>query len=324
MRDGSTDGVAVEGSRVRQLRAILPLLAELATPGAGATLERWLAFAGLARRDLSLARLAEGHADALAILDELGRPDLVAGLGAAGVWAAEPARLVARPVGPGWELAGEKPWASGSVELDRALVSALAGDGPRLFLVEVGDLEAVPGSWPSFGMAGTDSATVRFDRVHVDGAHAIGGPGAYVERAGFWHGGCGVAACWLGGAEAVASRLGRAAADGDDSVAAAWGTTRQRLDGAWALLREAAAEIDAAPLARAAAERRARRLRLHVEDAARCALTLTVNALGAGALCLDPGHERRVADLTVYLRQLRVQPEAAAFGRACHVRDAAG
>ena len=46
----------------------------LPQPGSGATRERWAAFADLAGEDLSLARLAEGHADAVAILAELGGP----------------------------------------------------------------------------------------------------------------------------------------------------------------------------------------------------------------------------------------------------------
>ena len=54
---------AVESGRLN-----LPL------PGGGRTRERWAGLADLAGEDLSLARLAEGHADALAILAELGEP----------------------------------------------------------------------------------------------------------------------------------------------------------------------------------------------------------------------------------------------------------
>ena len=44
---------------------------DLPLPGSGRTWERWLAFADLAGEDLSLARLGEGHADAVAILAEV-------------------------------------------------------------------------------------------------------------------------------------------------------------------------------------------------------------------------------------------------------------
>ena len=46
---------------------------DLPLPGGGRTWERWAVLADLAGEDLSLARLSEGHADALAILAELGR-----------------------------------------------------------------------------------------------------------------------------------------------------------------------------------------------------------------------------------------------------------
>ncbi|MGJ6967212.1 hypothetical protein ACSDR0_35375 [Streptosporangium sp. G11] len=47
---------------------------DLPLPGGGGTRRRWEALSSLARRDLSLARLCEGHADALAILAELAGP----------------------------------------------------------------------------------------------------------------------------------------------------------------------------------------------------------------------------------------------------------
>jgi hypothetical protein len=43
-------------------------------PGSGSTRERWAAFADLAEEDLSLARLGEGHAVAVALLAELDGP----------------------------------------------------------------------------------------------------------------------------------------------------------------------------------------------------------------------------------------------------------
>jgi hypothetical protein len=46
---------------------------DLPTPGHGHTPTRWAALAALGRRDLTLARLAEGHVDTLAILAEAGR-----------------------------------------------------------------------------------------------------------------------------------------------------------------------------------------------------------------------------------------------------------
>ena len=68
-RTAYSPGSAVAGAfadAVESGRLDLPL------PGGGRTRERWALLADLAGEDLSLARLAEGHADALAILSELG------------------------------------------------------------------------------------------------------------------------------------------------------------------------------------------------------------------------------------------------------------
>ena len=73
-RDGDEHGSSWPGAgtaaafahAVRSGRLELPL------PGSGRTRERWAVLAGLAEEDLSLARLAEGHTDAIAILAELG------------------------------------------------------------------------------------------------------------------------------------------------------------------------------------------------------------------------------------------------------------
>jgi hypothetical protein len=47
---------------------------DLPSPGSGRTRERWARLTTVAEHDLVLVRLAEGHADALAILEELGVP----------------------------------------------------------------------------------------------------------------------------------------------------------------------------------------------------------------------------------------------------------
>src|SRR5579862_9823783 len=80
---------------------------DLPRPGGGRTWERWAALADLAGEDLSLARLSEGHADALAILAELGA-DSPPGGSRWGVWAAQPPGpgLTANRVAGGWRLDG--------------------------------------------------------------------------------------------------------------------------------------------------------------------------------------------------------------------------
>src|SRR3569833_918392 len=81
-------------------RALLDEGWSIPLPGAGATLARWRALAAVAERDLPLARLAEGHADAVAVQAELdGRP--IPPGARLGVWAAESpvGRVTASAVG---------------------------------------------------------------------------------------------------------------------------------------------------------------------------------------------------------------------------------
>jgi alkylation response protein AidB-like acyl-CoA dehydrogenase len=296
---------------IEKVRAARSELDQLPLPGSGATLDRWRALARLGREDLSVARLAEGHVDARAILHELGHPVPV---GLLGVWAAQPDRLRAEPVDDGWSLRGEKAWCSGSLALDHALLTATAPDGPRLFVVDPGELAVVPGSWTPMGMEATRSETLVFDGTLVGADDAVSGPAAYVERPGFGHGGCGVAAVWWGGADAVVDALRQAARTADDLLGPL-GEATAALEGAWALLATAAAEIDAHPDDRARADRLALVVRLAVERDARHALDLTTRALGASALCHRPQHAARVADLTVYLSQLNPARSAVALGR---------
>jgi alkylation response protein AidB-like acyl-CoA dehydrogenase len=298
---------------VEWLRASTSAFDAVPLPGQGGTAARWRRLIGLAQSDLARARLGEGHLDARAIMIELGASCPQDG-STWGVWTAEPGRVVAERSPAGWRLLGEKGWCSGAGLLDHAIVSATAIDGPRLFVVEPAALEPVPGSWPSIGMEATASLTMRFS-ITVAEAAALGGPHAYVERAGFWHGGAGVAACWYGGALGVAERLRVGALEGNDPARrAAWGRVRAALESAGALLERSAHEIDAAPGAIDAARRRAMRLRLVVEAAARATLAETTIALGAGPLAHERDYARRVTDLELYLRQLRPEAAAADFG----------
>ncbi|RBY77192.1 acyl-CoA dehydrogenase [Geodermatophilus sp. TF02-6] len=287
-------------------------------PGGGETATRWRALGRLGGESLPLARLAEGHADALAILRELGGPD--PGPGARlGVWAAEPptARLRARRSAAGWRLDGPKAWCSGARTLTSALVTATAEDGPRLFLVDLGagGIAVDPTGWAAAGMRASDTDQVAFTDVP---ALPVGPPGAYVERPGFWHGGLGVAAVWLGGARAVAAPLRRAAGAGgraaDPLHDLALGTCEVSLAAAEAALQVAAAEVDADPAGLPAARRRALWVRALVARSAEEVLTAVGHALGAGPLAHDAAHAQRVADLTVYLRQHHAERDVAALG----------
>ncbi|WP_255292712.1 acyl-CoA dehydrogenase family protein [Micromonospora sp. WMMA1996] len=293
--------------------AVLDGRLDLPLPGGGRTPERWLRLIELGRVDVALARLGEGHADALAILAELGAStDPAWRRQPWGVWAAVPASVTANRDGARWRLTGERPWCSGAGLLSRALVTAVAVDGVRLFSVDVGAAGVTPLSdtWPAVGMAASDSRTVRFDDVY---AEPVGEPGSYTSRPGFWHGGLGVAACWYGGAVGVADALLDAARRrSDPHLMAHLGAVDTALVGARALLFTAAGEIDADPTADA--DRLAHQVRAAVEAAATEVLDRVGRALGAGPLCQDARHAQRVADLTVYLRQSHAEADLAHLG----------
>jgi hypothetical protein len=310
---------AIAAGAVRDLIATGAL--DLPLPGSGRSGERLRALSRLGERDLTVARLAEAHADAIAITAELGAPapgpdELW------GVWAAEPpqarvsATAPADPAGQ-WRLDGRKAWCGGAGICSHALITAHAEDGPRLFAVDLRapGVTPVDDPWPVAALRGSDTRSVE---LSASVALPVGGPGQYVERPGFWHGSVSVAAVWYGGAVAVARALQRAQDRRplDDLGLMHLGGVDAALAGARAALDAAAAAFDADPCddtGRAAAV--ARRTRAVVEAAAAETIDRVGRALGAAPLALDGDHASRVADLTLYLRQSHADRDLAALGR---------
>jgi alkylation response protein AidB-like acyl-CoA dehydrogenase len=288
-------------------------LADFPLPARGATHERLSLLRALGRCDLSFARLTEGHVDALAILAEAG--EAVPDHALLGVWAAGPLdELIASRVPGGWRLDGRRRWCSGAPVLSHALVRGRADDGDRLFLVPLAraGVEPLAGTWPAVGMAGSLTLDVAFTEVMLDDDAAIGTPGFYLGRPGFWLGGIGVAAVWFGGAEGVAALLGPRVGE-DPHRLAHLGAVTGRLFALDALFERAARLIDEGRDA-AGVERLARIVRSETEAGASEILERTGRATGADPLGHDAAHARRVADLTVYLRQSHGEGDLAALG----------
>ncbi|CAM4113685.1 hypothetical protein MB901379_04588 [Mycobacterium basiliense] len=293
---------------------------ELPLPASGRTGDRWHQLVHLAEEDIAAARIAEAHADACAILNELGgKPPQPGQLW--GVWAAEAAdtTLTAGHIaGDEFLLTGTKVWCSGAGFCTNALVTAHVEEGKRgLFAVTVTDpaVKPLPSTWWNPGMAGSDTRSVQFTNVH---AVAVGEPDAYLDRPGFWHGAIGVAACWLGGARRVADPLYRCAGSqsADAYALAHLGAVDAALAAGDAMLARAAEQIDCDPFDRAGtAQLLARRTRAIVEHAVDEAITRTGRALGPGPLCQDGRHAQRVADLTIYIRQSHAERDLAELGR---------
>ncbi len=301
---------------------------QLPLPGAGRTLDRWRALAAVGATDLSLAKLYEGHTDALAILAELSpaRPSSPRAMW--GVWAAEAAGTsldwvptAQQPMlrdGETGTLRGVKPWCSGASAITHALVTAHVGGGQRqLFAVNLGTagLRVDSARWRAVGMAASASADVTFDDVM---AVAVGAPGAYLQRPGFWHGGAGVAACWFGAARELALVLCRAphgaAAEVRALRALALGRVSVALTHSAALLARTAAAIDAEPAADLADA--VRLLRLSVEQTARLVQDEVLRALGPTPICRDAALAQLVADLPIFIRQCHGDGDLLQAGQA--------
>ena len=304
-------------------------LDRLPLPAAGATLQRLQILAEVAQHDLSLAKLFEGHTDALAIRAELGDvAPLQSGTGRGtapretwGMWAAEdPAgRTVVHATASGhWVLEGRKCWCSGADAVSHGLLTAWHGDGrgPQLVRVAMNQPEiAVDGTaWQAVGMAGSTSYDVSFKGARVQ---LVGAVGDYLSRPGFWQGGAGIGACWYGGARALGLVLHRAAAQtpADKRHAfrqAALGKVDVSLQSTAALLRDAAHWIDGHPLQDASEI--ALRVRLATEACARAVLDEAGRSLGASAFCRDAGFARAAADLPVFIRQSHAERDFSALG----------
>lgn len=297
----------------------------LPLPGRGQTLARWRALAEVASHGLGLAKLYEGHTDALAILAEL-QADLASqGLRWA-VWCAEPPgeRVLATPASPAPSLAahggmavrlsGHKPWCSGARAVDRALVSGWLPDGQRCLIAVTMDQPGIrldDGHWQAVGMAASASAD-----VHFDGATGVlvGEPGQYLSRPGFHHGGAGVAACWHGAAACIAGHLREAVSlNGDPHRQAHLGALDVALASSAALLRQAAERIDAMPSDACLLD--VGRARLAVEAAAEEVLRRVPRAIGPGPLCKKRDLAQLMADLPVFIRQSHAERDQAALGR---------
>ena len=272
-------------------------------PAAGATAARWRGLAELARRDdVGLARLVEAHLDATAILTEFGvepRPGLY------GVWASA-GDVVLRS----GRVNGRKPFCSGAGVCDRALVTCVDQRGKQVLVdMEVGNAELIEPSWSGSALGSTSTMTVGFRASAAD--RVVGGHRWYLDRAGFWHGAIGPAACWGGAALGLVDALDSVETDDPHRLAARGGA---RAD-AWAidsLLSKAGDDADARPADQVSAHRRALAARHGIASASRRVLQ-RVDAFGPRLWQLPPVRQR-MDDLRLYLLQSHGEADLAILG----------
>jgi alkylation response protein AidB-like acyl-CoA dehydrogenase len=283
---------------------------QLPLPGRGHTAARHQALLEIGRRDLSLARIAEGHADALAILAEAGRVPRADAL--YGVWASESTRapvIAERTADDEWRLEGLKQYCSGAPFASAALVTARAEDAVLLFDVALDQpgVSVEDSTWATPAFADTQTRPVSFTQVRVNRNRLLGDENWYLTRPGFWHGAIGPAACWAGGASSLvdaATTLNRR----DAHFRAHLGAMQAMSWGMTTLLEKAGAEIDADPSdTLQQARRRALKVRHLIERWCADILDRFGRATGPQLLAYDPHSARQHMALTLYIRQCHAE-----------------
>jgi alkylation response protein AidB-like acyl-CoA dehydrogenase len=163
--------------------------------------------------DLSLARLFEGHVNAVSLVmrygarghaDQLAR-DVQRGE-LSGVWGAEDAVGLKRIQQPGgWRLEGRKILASGAGLVTRPCVILQDADGPVIYLLDLAGDEGVDLSgWRALGMRSSATGTVDLTGITVSAADQIGKPGDYLRQPFFAGGAWRFCAAQLGAVERLA------------------------------------------------------------------------------------------------------------------------
>lgn len=287
---------------------------DLPAPGSGQTAERHRRIFEAGREDLSLAKLAEAHWDAVSILREAGQEP--AGGARYAVWASEiPSReLVLESGVEGFRLTGTKEFCSGAGLVDRALITAGAGGS---FLVEV-DLRAHPdrlqtdgSGWAVDAFRATQTSAIAFKSYPVAGV--VGEDNRYVNRPRFWQGACGPAAAWAGGAAGLLDFVMGSRRD-DPHTAAHRAAMHSNVWATQCYLDAAAAEFDREPNANAMV--RALEVRHQVEQACTDTLRRFARCMGPGPLAKHADIARRYAELDLFLRQSHAERDLEALGRA--------
>jgi alkylation response protein AidB-like acyl-CoA dehydrogenase len=278
----------------------------LPIPGAGSTADRHRMLLEFGRTDLSLARIAEAHTDALAILEEGGTTHPAQKL--YGVWASDgPNSLLTaeRRTDGCWRLSGRKQYCTGATFVDRALVTAHNDGHILLFDVSLRTpgIRIEPSTWETPALSDTATGPVSFTHVNVAADALIGGPDWYLERPGFWHGAIGPAACWAGGALALidaATQLSRK----DPHSRAHLGALQASGWMLHAILEQAGRQIDADSEDRTHTARvRALKVRHLIERQCTEVLDRFGRATGPQLLAYDAQVARQHMALTLYIRQ---------------------
>ncbi len=289
---------------------------QLADPG-------WL-LREVATIDLSLARLLEGHVNALTLIHHHADAPLrerclrdAAEGHLFGVWGADatPPVEVDEDV-----LNGAKRYASGLGAVSRAVVPGSAPEGQVMFLVDATDpARQDPGDWDMVGMQ--DSRSGQFDCSGL-AAERIGTAGIYTQEPHFVGGTWRIAAVTLGAVVGLLDRAGavlraRGRLDNDAQLLRL-APVAGRAVAAWPAIQRAGA-VASGPEGRADPERAAIlsvSARLLTEDLGQDAIAAVERSVGLSMFATADPVGRAARDLACYLRQAARDAFCVQTGRA--------
>ncbi|EAR50271.1 Acyl-CoA dehydrogenase [Oceanicola granulosus HTCC2516] len=266
----------------------------------------------VAEDDLSLARLVEGHANALALIAVHGTPEQITSARAEaargrlfGVWGADGAEPVALLDG---RLSGGKRFASGLGIVARALVTAGSGAAQRLVLVDATDPgRQRPETWDMAGMQDTLSGDFDCAGLPAPEAALIGPPGAYGQEPHFVGGVWRIAAVQLGGALGLLGQVrDMLAARGQleaEAHMARLAPVLFRALAAGEMVRETAEAVAAPGVEPEAAVARAIAARLLTEEIGQAAIAAAEQSVGLAMFAADSPVGQTARDLACYMRQ---------------------
>ncbi len=295
---------------------------EMPLPGNEQTAMRHLRLMELGRQNLSLARLAEAHFDAVAILAEAGRSAKVGAL--YGVWASEiqGKALELSPSAAGFLVNGQKMFCSGAALIDHALVTVAR---PERRLVDI-DLRAETNTiafdesgWKTQAFRETSTAAVIFRNTTISEEDVIGPAGWYLDRPGFWHGALGPAACWAGGAEGLVDYASKQSRH-DSHTIAHFAAMQSSVWAMKSFLEKAGREIDADPDNRLNAQIRALAIRHLIEQSCTDVLRRFARAYGPYPLAMNEESIQRYQELDLYLRQSHAERDLESLGNLISLR----
>lgn len=277
------------------------------------------ALLGLGRTDIGLARLVEGHLDAVRIAAQAGAEVEPGAL--YGVWASRSGATGVRAEMAGSELIlnGTLRFASGAGVIDRALVPVWVSDDHHLLVdLDTAGLPVDTTGWQTEAMTVSHTHTLLLHDQHVSRSTIRGETDFYLDRPGFFPGGVGVAAVWAGGISRVLDTLLDWLGDRRTPVIdLRLGRIAVQRSLATSAVRQGGRQLDtvlAATPTKDELQHLGTLVRAGVGAAVHAVLDDTRTLAGPVGLAFDAALTHAIADLDLYVRQQNTDGDAAYLG----------